>query len=122
MTGGTHTTFATPGAPGLAIQAERVFSVINEISGRRPAVADCVLDALDAGEQVFDVGLEVVAAPGAYQLRVCLEPTDRLLGLVVAGGAGDADLAAVKRAFGHGAVSPFGCDTTTIGRNWEAGR
>jgi hypothetical protein len=67
-----------------------------------------VFNTSDQSSQLGTIEQHGLPALGAGELRVCLKPSDRFLMLVAALRAGDCDLAAVKKIFGHGSSS-VGC-------------
>jgi hypothetical protein len=67
-----------------------------------------LFDTSDLPSQLSNIEQHGLPALGAGELRVCLKPSDRFLVLMAALRAGDCDLAAVEKIFGHGSSS-VGC-------------
>jgi hypothetical protein len=67
-----------------------------------------VFDTSDLSSELGTIEPDGLPALGAGELRVCLKPSDRFLVLVAALRAGDCDLSAVEKIFGHGSGS-VGC-------------
>ncbi len=72
---------------GLALDAIRLLAQVPESA---PQLVQRTLDLIDSGSEVFRVDLDDGTAP-ARQIRVRLEPSDRLLDLLAAVRARNAD-------------------------------
>lgn len=56
---------------------------------RSPEIVERFLDSLDSFEELFRVHVDDRSAPRTGELRIVLEPTDRLVNFLATSGAGD---------------------------------
>lgn len=93
----------------------RGLSALAELAKRLPELVDGVIHDLDAGEELFSFKTDGGPAVPASEVRMRLQPADRLLVLLAASGANDAEVLRIKNAFGHFEPPSVG-DTTMVGR------
>jgi hypothetical protein len=113
----------TPSASiSLDLDGSAYLVALDELESLAPSLPEgvrqflvSVFDTPDLSSQLGVIEQDEHFALGARELRIRLQPSDRLLMLLAAMRAGDCDLHRVQQIFGHDSVSVVGLDNCNEG-------
>jgi hypothetical protein len=80
----------------------RALAALSNAAELFPEIRQALVSLLDSGEQLIRIDGDGLSATGADELLVSFHPSDALLGLLSAAGAGDVDFSVFEHA-----TSPF---------------
>lgn len=102
---------------------DRFLALASSLAKHFPELGDSLVAAVEGSDELFVFGADGSSAAGADELRVVVQPTERLARFMAAAGAGDADLGTIKEALRHLAnPSVGGLEAPTVAESPEAHR